>query len=93
MDEIIEFVNYGDEVYWEDGIIVQVAPEEMDRYGWESLLHSLSQSQLEVLVCRYLGMSPTQIVKALELKNIGKYYSINVKIKDSYRKTKDHFIG
>ena len=80
------------EASWEDGNIVPTVVDDFDRIAWEKLLHSIPQEQTEVLICKYLGFKPKEIVKILHYKNIGKYYNANYKLRDMYRKRKNHYI-
>lgn len=78
--------------WWENNEIVPVNEDAFEKIGWENLFHSMPQDLMEVLVCRYLGLNPTETVKTLKLKNIGKYYALNYKLHDMYKKKKKYYI-
>jgi len=78
--------------WWENNEVVPVEEDSFDRISWENLFHSLPQDLMEILVCRYLGLDPDETVKALKLKNIGKYYALNFKLHSEYKKKKKYYI-
>lgn len=78
--------------WWENNEIVPSVEDTFDRTSWQNLIYSLSQDQTELLICRYLGLNPTETVKALHLKNIGKYYALNFRLHDTYKKRKKYYI-
>lgn len=85
------FIN-ANEDWLEDSEIVPVVEDTFNRCGWENFFHFLPQEQLEVMICMYLGLKPLEIVEALQMKNIGKYYNVSFKLRNVYRLNKDHFI-
>lgn len=85
------YVSTGED-WFEDSEIVPVVQDTFNRVGWENFFHIMPQEQLEIMVCMYLGLKPLEIVKALQLKNIGKYYNASFKLRNIYRKEKGHFI-
>ena len=60
-----------------------------DRIGWEKILHSLPQEQLEVLICRFLGFTPEETVKVLKYPNIVRYYNVSAKLRKIYQEQKE----
>lgn len=67
-------------------------PDRFDRVGWTNLLHSMTQDQLEVLVCLYLGFTPSETVKILDYANIARYYNVSNKLRKTYRQRKAQFV-
>lgn len=78
----------GENAAWEDGMIVPIFEDTLDRYGWEKMFHALPQEQLEVLVCLYLGLKPTEIVTTLGYPNIVRYYNVSSKLRKMYKERK-----
>lgn len=60
-----------------------------DRYGWEKLIHSLPQEQLELFVCLYLGYKPSEIVGILHYPNIVRYYNVSSKMRKIFKERKE----
>lgn len=64
----------------------------MDKHAWEKFFHRVPKEQLELFVCLYLGMKPPEIVEVLGYPNIRRFYKVNDKLRETYRKEKDLFI-
>lgn len=79
------FDDDGDEM---PGIFPAVE-DTFDRYGWEQLIHSLPQEQLELFVCLYLGFKPTEIVEILHYPNIVRYYNVSSKMRKIFKERKE----
>lgn len=75
----------------EAGLYGCTEPDNIDFIAYENLFHSLPQEQLEVMICLFLGMRPVEIVKALNFKNIARFYNISSRLRKSYREQKDAF--
>lgn len=61
-----------------------IAPDYLDEDAWEELIHDMPQAFLEILVCRYLGMTTKEIVKALHYPTTSQYYNVNAKMRKFY---------
>ena len=81
------FENSDDE---ESDIVGVTHADNLDRVGWAQMFHRLPQAQLEILICRYLGFKPAEIVKILGYKNIVRYYNVSAKLRKIYREQKGH---
>jgi len=66
--------------------------ESIDNLGWESLFHCISQEQLEVMICLYLGLNPSETVEVLDFPNIARYYNVSNKLRKVYRLKKGQFV-
>jgi len=62
-----------------------------DDRQWLRFIHSIPKEYLQHSVCLYLGMKPYEIVEALQYANISKYYAMNHKVKDFYKREKIKF--
>lgn len=60
-----------------------------DRYGWEKMIHSLPQEQLELFICLYMGFKPSEIVEILHYPNIVRYYNVSSKLRKLYKERKE----
>lgn len=52
----------------------------------ERLIFKLEKEQTLILLYRYMGFKPEEIVEILGFKNIGKYYRLNFKLRRNYEK-------
>ena len=73
-------------------IIGVVEPDSFDKVGWQSMFYQIPREQMQILVCLYLGMKPPDIVKALEIPNIVRYYNASVKLRSIFRQKKDSIL-
>lgn len=87
------YVNYNNLENEHPDLVPLVQPDTLDRMEWELFFHKMPQEQLELLVCLYLGMTPEEIIKALNYPNIARFYNANVKLRTFYRKQKVKFLA
>ena len=72
----------------EEGNIVVEFEEFYNQLDYESIIFNLSEKEVALIVLRYMGYRPIEIVDILKLNNIGVYYGLNYRLKKRYRKTK-----
>lgn len=59
-------------------------PDYLDEDAWEELIHDMPQPYLEIFVCRYLGMTTAETVRALHYPSTAHYYNMNAKMRKFY---------
>lgn len=64
------------------------SPNMDDNEAWENFFHDLPTEQLEYFVCEYLGLSPKETIKVLELPGGWKHGNIRNKLRKMYRESK-----
>jgi len=76
----------------EFGLYGQTEPDNIDSVGFENFFHSLPKEELEVMICLFLGMTPTEIVEAFHFKNIARFYNVSARLRESYKERKQEFM-
>lgn len=67
--------------------------DETDRIGLERFFFQLPKEQTEVMVSMFLGLKPKEIVKVHHFRNIGRFYNMSAKLRESYKDKKAQFLG
>ena len=87
------YVNYNNLEDEHPDLVPTINDTEQEFMDLETLFHSMSQEQLELVICFYLGLEPLEIVKVLHYANIVKFYNSNAKLHDFYKKQKPKFMA
>jgi hypothetical protein len=73
--------------------IIPKSEDTFDRHGWEQLFHTLTQEQLELLICMFLGMTTKETIVALQYPSVSRFYNLSTKLKQAYQKQKGQCLG
>jgi hypothetical protein len=70
-----------------------VFDDQLDFEKWEKLFHNMSQEQLELVICFYLGLKPSEIVDTLDYTNIMQFYNKNTDLREYYKKLRSKILA
>ena len=92
-------INYGyvnNGMYGLDDLPPELHPvceDSTDRLDFERFFFQLPKEQTEIMISMFLGLKPKEIVKIHRFRNIGRFYSMSAKLRDSYKSKKERFLG
>ena len=85
---MIQNIN-NDEIAFEEEEIVGVSLDLFNKYDGEKIIHHFSQVEVSIILLKYLGYHPQEIVDFLNLKNVRRYYDLNQRIAKYCRRAKN----